>query len=51
MNHLTLFKEHHEKELYGRYVSLLQMEPILEKHRHKNINYCFGNIRSWKTNL
>jgi len=42
MNHLTLFKEHHEKELYGRYVSLLQMEPILEKHRHKNIITVLG---------
>lgn len=42
MNHLTLFKEHHEKELYGRYLSLLQMEPILEKHKRKNIITVLG---------
>ena len=43
MNHLSIFENHHEKQLQGRHLTLNQIEPILKKHEHKNTVSILGN--------
>lgn len=43
MNHLSIFENHHEKQLHGRHLTLNQIEPILKKHEHKNTVSILGN--------
>ena len=43
MNHLSIFDNHREKQLHGRYLTLSQIEPILEKHKLKSDVSVLGN--------
>lgn len=42
MNHLSIFENHLEKQLHDRYLTLNQIEPIIEKHKHKNVVSVLG---------